>query len=466
MKLKRVMSLFIAAVMTCSLAACAGSGKEAPQTAKEEAAAGTPAAAPAQDKEEESAGKEVKTLTMLTFTEWYTDGWAALDKYINENADELGFKLDIQKIAGGSQGEEVVKARFATGDLPDIIQSYGAKWIDTQVNALDKMVDMESLPSESEYDAATMEEGGYRYNGKLYGMPIGTTSLLGVFYNKDVFEAAGVTEVPKDWQGFLDACEKIKAAGKIPLYYSGKDAWTLQCFNHFGFNKEVFDSGLSYTEFWDEMNTNKRHYADCPQFKDAIVKSKEMLDKGYVQETYLSDTYDMAQTALANGDAAMYINPSNVLDEIANKYPDAVDRIGGFALPLYEDSQNYTCLSLPGALGVTSSCKDVEAAKKAIDFISSSKAQQIYADGAAGVYLNKNVTCTLTPGLQDLVDLMQDGKSIALWQGAGNNYGYGDFGAMVQDYYVGSKTVDDLLKTMDDETAKNAIAAGDTNWNK
>ena len=51
-------------------------------------------------------------------------------------------------------------------------------------------------------------------------------------------------------------------------------------------------------------------------------------------------------------------------------------------------------------------------------------------------------------------------------QGAGNNYGYGDFGAMVQDYYVGSKTVDDLLKTMDDETAKNAIAAGDANWNK
>ena len=69
----------------------------------------------------------------------YKDGWKALENYINENSDELGFKLDIQQIAGGSEGEEVVKARFATGDLPDIIQSYGAKWIDTQVNALDKI---------------------------------------------------------------------------------------------------------------------------------------------------------------------------------------------------------------------------------------------------------------------------------------------------------------------------------------
>ena len=48
---------------------------------------------------------EVPTLTMLTFTEWYKDGWKALENYINENSDELGFKLDIQQIAGGSEGK-------------------------------------------------------------------------------------------------------------------------------------------------------------------------------------------------------------------------------------------------------------------------------------------------------------------------------------------------------------------------
>lgn len=452
MKLKRLVSAALSAVLALSFAAC-GSSSGAPASSAQEdpsSAAGQPT--------------EVTTLTMLTFTDWYKDGWRALEAYINEHSEELGFKLDIQQIVGGSEGEEIVKARFATGDLPDIIQSYGAKWIDTQVNALDKMVDMGSLESEAEYDPATLEEGGYRYQGKLYGMPIDTTRLLGCFYNKAVFEEAGITKVPTTWDEFLDACEKIKAIGKTPLYYSGSDSWTLQCFTHFGFNKEVLDSGLTYTEFWNEMNTNKRHYSECQDFADAIVRSKEMIEKGYVQETYLSDSYDMAQTALAEGEAGMYVNDTGVIDEIASKYPDLVENIGAFPLPLYDEAENYTDSSLPAALGITTACKDVEAAKRAIDFISSSEAQQIYADAQPGIYLNKNVTATLQPALQDLVDVMNEGRAMALWQGTGNNYGYGTYDIYVQDYYVGNRTIEDLLTAMDEETAKNAIAASDPNW--
>lgn len=454
MKLKRIISAALCAALAASMAACGAPADTSASTPVQQSVSVSVPAAPT----------EVPTLTMLTFTEWYKDGWKALENYINENSDELGFKLDIQQIAGGSEGEEVVKARFATGDLPDIIQSYGAKWIDTQVNALDKMVDMGSLASEAEYDAATLEEGGYRYNGKLYGMPMDTTNLLGCFYNKDVFEEAGITELPTNWDEFTAVCEKIKAIGKTPLYYSGSDSWTLQCFTHFGFNKEVFDSGLTYNEFWDEMNTNKRHYSECADFADAIARSKEVIDKGYVQETYLSDTYDMAQTALAQGEAGMYVNATWVVDEIASKYPEAVENIGAFVLPLYEDTENYTDSSLPGAIGITTACKDVEAAKRAVDFISSSKAQQIYADAQPGIYLNKNVKAELSLAHQDLVDVMQAGKAMALWQGTGNNYGYGSYDKYVQDYYVGSKTVEQVLAAMDEETAKNAVAANDPNW--
>ena len=95
----------------------------------------------------------------------------------------------------------------------------------------------------------------------------------------------------------------------------------------------------------------------------------------------------MAQTALAQGEAGMYVNATWVVDEIACKYPEAVENIGAFVLPLYEDTENYTDSSLPGAIGITTACKDVEAAKRAVDFISSSKAQQIYADAQPGLSL-------------------------------------------------------------------------------
>ena len=113
----------------------------------------------------------------------------------------------------------------------------------------------------------------------------------------------------------------------------------------------------------------------------------------------------------------MYVNATWVVDEIASKYPEAVENIGAFVLPLYEDTENYTDSSLPGAIGITTACKDVEAAKRAVDFISSSKAQQIYADAQPGIYLNKNVKAELSPAHQDLVDVMQAGKAMALWQG-------------------------------------------------
>ena len=82
-----------------------------------------------------------------------------------------------------------------------------------------------------------------------------------------------------------------------------------------------------------------------------------MIEKGYVQETYLSDSYDMAQTALAEGEAGMYVNDTGVIDEIASKYPDLVENIGAFPLPLYDEAANYTDSSLPGALGITTACQ-------------------------------------------------------------------------------------------------------------
>ena len=64
--------------------------------------------------------------------------------------------------------------------------------------------------------------------------------------------------------------------------------------------------------------------------------SKDILEKGYVNSSFLSGTYDMAQTALAEGTAGMYRNGTWPTDEIALKYPESADKIGLFTLPLYE----------------------------------------------------------------------------------------------------------------------------------
>jgi raffinose/stachyose/melibiose transport system substrate-binding protein len=457
--MKKMIALFLVMLITVSMTACSTQKNVSSDTVKQEGETNTSDSGQSGDEE---VSKEIPTLTMLTFTDWYKSGWEALDAYIEENAETLGFRLDIQMIAGGGEGEELLKAKFATGDLPDLLQSYGAKWLTNVAGVLDQMQVLENVDM-SEYDQSMLEQGGFIWDGKLYGIPIDSTSLVGVFYNKTVFANAGIDKAPATWEEFLEVCDKIKASGVTPLYYAGADTWTLQCFTHFGFNQDVVDSGLSYREFWNEMNTNQRHYSDAKNFAAAIEKSKEMVELGYVNESYLSDTYDMAQTALAEGTAGMHVNGTWIYDEIASKYPEAADQIGSFVLPL-SGGTNYTCSSMPGAIGMTEACSDTEAGQKALNFLASKEAQQIYASAQPGIYLNKEVQCDLSDAYQTLYEAMSRGESMEVWQN-GNLYGYGDYHIHVQDYLAGGMSLDEVIELLDSDTAKNAKAAGDSNWN-
>lgn len=58
----------------------------------------------------------------------------------------------------------------------------------------------------------------------LYGAPY-ATNASGVLYNKDIFEKAGV-KVPKTWDEFIAAIEKLESAGIQPFELTFKDTWT------------------------------------------------------------------------------------------------------------------------------------------------------------------------------------------------------------------------------------------------
>ena len=83
MKLKRIISAALCAALAASMAACGAPADTSASTPVQQSVSVSVPAAPT----------EVPTLTMLTFTEWYKDGWKALENYINENSDELGFSF-------------------------------------------------------------------------------------------------------------------------------------------------------------------------------------------------------------------------------------------------------------------------------------------------------------------------------------------------------------------------------------
>lgn len=66
-----------------------------------------------------------------------------------------------------------------------------------------------------------------QYDGISYGMPT-AINASGIVYNKRVFEAAGITELPNTPEKFLEAMHKIKEnTDAIPVYTNYAAGWTL-----------------------------------------------------------------------------------------------------------------------------------------------------------------------------------------------------------------------------------------------
>lgn len=445
---KRYLAIGLSVVMATGLLGCGGNN-----SASETSNSNTVSTSQESEK--------LETLSVLMYTDWYKAGWQALETYINDNSEELGFKLEISKIQGGSQGDQVLQTKFATDDLPDIIQVYKPQWVESYANGLDKLVDLTGLECVSEYDEKALD-GTFIYNDKLYAVPVDSVVLSGAFYNKTVFEKAGV-DIPQTWEEFLTVCEKIKAMGVIPVYYSAKDAWSVQPPTISGILNDAAERGTDTFGLMEQINTNKLKYEDCTNFVDSIQKTKELIDLGYVNETYLSDTVDSAHQALADGECAIFINGTWCADNINEKFPDKIDDIGAFAIPT-SDGDNYINMFTPYSLALTTNCKDVELGKKVLNFIASKEAQQIYADAQPGVYLNKNVTSNIPKATEELKTIMDSGKSMTDWEEI-NKYSYGNLSEPLLNYYTGMlKDAGEVAQALDAETERNAKAQGDDNW--
>lgn len=67
----------------------------------------------------------------------------------------------------------------------------------------------------------------FAFEGNVYGIP-STVNAQGIVYNKRVFEEAGVTQIPRTPEEYLEALQKIKDNTEaIPMYTNFSAGWTM-----------------------------------------------------------------------------------------------------------------------------------------------------------------------------------------------------------------------------------------------
>ena len=271
------------------------------------------------------ASAEGKTIVYWSMWESTEPQGQVIQKAVDAYMAASGNTVDLQ-FKGRTGIREGLEPALEAGTVIDLF--------DEDIDRVNKMwgkylLDLEELSKAGDYEAtaiagligACREVGG----GTLKSIPYQPNGF-NVFYNKEIFAEAGITAEPTTWAEFLDVCEKIKAAGYIPL--TSDDAY-IQTNLGYHLARLLGEAGVHKV-------VTEGLWAEEPAVLKAAQDYQELFDKGYLSPTMGSSVWPANQNGeLALGDAAMYLNGSWLPNEVkAMTGPDF--QWGCFAYPALE----------------------------------------------------------------------------------------------------------------------------------
>lgn len=287
---------FIAAAALTTVAALALAGCSDPGAGG--GAAAGPADWPAQDTK----------LDGTTLTIWAAQNSNKVPDSVVEGFEAAtGATVDVVTIP--DPYEQSVQTKVATGDKPDL-----AFWQPTasQLTALNASTNLQPLDGAPFVDAYTPELKDITgiLDGTRYAALITTPAVEGVYYNKEVFAKAGITETPGDWDEFLATARQLKAAGVTPFFdFGGGTPWATQWW------VQVQLADAAKDGLWERVNENKEKFTD-PTIQGAIDTYQGLIQEGLFNSDLKTATFEDQGPALLSGEAAMAVQVNSYFGQL------------------------------------------------------------------------------------------------------------------------------------------------------
>ena len=183
---------------------------------------------------------------------------------------------------------------------PDIFYSWGGGNFQTRVDAgllkdvTQEMAEIKPRFSEASFDA-------FNYQGKQYGLPY-MVSQVGFWYNKSLFQQADVdAEKIITWDDFLEAIQKLHAAGITPITTAGGDKWPVQFYWALLTMRQAGQQGIQ-----DAIDKKGPAFAG-EDFIKAGEELKRLVDLKPFQAGHLAASFGDSSGNFGDGKAAMQL---------------------------------------------------------------------------------------------------------------------------------------------------------------
>jgi len=340
--------------------------------------------------------KQVDFVFMKTsdFTQPYWEGvikdFEAQNPDIQVNLHIFTWTEGHQKIADMvAQGKPPALARVATRWIPEYV---AAGWLEP--------VDSYMSPEfRSQFIPLLINEGS-QYEGRTFGLPI-TVSSRALYYNKTLFEQAGLKSPPTNWAELKDAARAVHALGPDTYGFSiqGKDTETSTYFYYF-----LWGNG------GDILSTDgTRPTFNAPEGQEALQFLKGMIDDGLTQPNPTESVRKDMETAFVGGKLGMVITGPWLATRLAAESPAL--KYGLSAIP-YQTTP--TTLAAQDTLILFKQAENKEAAWKFVEFLYADEYRLKYAlgDGVLPekISVAKNSQITGNPAYNFFMEKLPTGK--------------------------------------------------------
>ncbi|NJP89475.1 extracellular solute-binding protein [Nonomuraea sp. FMUSA5-5] len=299
----------------------------------------------------------------VTLEWWHLSTAEPLKSLWAQRAKEYMAKHPNVTIKATVLENEAYKAKLTTitqsGKAPDVFASWGGGVLKQQVDAgLVKDISADVADVLPTFTPAALS--AYQLDGKTYGLPT-DIGLVGFWYNKKLFEKAGISEPPATWSAFLEDVKKLKAAGVTPIALAGKEKWPG---HYYWAYLALRIGGLDALK-----QAAVDHDFTKPDFVAAGQQVKALADLQPFQKGFLGAAYstpDGQSATVSNGKAAMELMGQWAPSVQKDSGKGLGDDLGFFPFPAVEGGKGSIGDAFGGGGGLA---VGADAPKEAVDFV-------------------------------------------------------------------------------------------------
>jgi raffinose/stachyose/melibiose transport system substrate-binding protein len=326
-------------------------------------------------------------------------------------ADHPGVNIEVSAMAHEDMVDKLA-AGFQSGDIPDVYMERGGGELADHVEA--GLVRDLTDDAADEISTIGGSVAGWQVDDKTYALPF-SVGVVGVWYNTDLFEQAGITEPPTTMDEWYDDIAKLKDAGITPISVGAGDKWPAAHYWYYtalrSCPEDVLTDAVTSLDFSDPC------FVQAGDVIDDLLAT-EPFNAGFLS-TPAQEGATSASGQLATGKVAMELQghwEPGVMQGLTDDGKGLGDKTGWFPFPAVDGGQGDPADALGGGDAWAVSQDAPDEAVEFVKYLLSDDVQKGFAENDMGLPTNPAAGDSVKdPALAQLLKVRNDAPYVQLY---------------------------------------------------